>query len=123
MRGDTFVQYDALGRATIVDGDDLMGAGEYALGAAAPSPKDQVKGMQARLRGIGFSDVRPTGKLDRVTVEAINSIFNGWDDAPPALRTGTLTDRQIAANLGTVQKYMKKAVGEAQMMLNADKGE
>lgn len=72
-----------------------------------------IKRMQRELAGIGMP-VKPTGKVDDATVDAINEIFHGWDDAPPLLKNGDLTARQISENLPFVEKYVKKAIGGAQ---------
>lgn len=72
-----------------------------------------IKGMQRELAGIGMP-VRVTGKVDAATVDAVNAVFHGWDDAPPLLKNGDLSARQISANLPFVEKYVRKAIGGAQ---------
>lgn len=94
----------------------MLFAGGRAFGAVdlrglgAPTSA-QVKFLQKNLRAVGFSDIKVTGVLDAKTVAAINGIFGGWDDAPPKLKTGTLTAAEITKNLNTVVKLMKAAVG------------
>lgn len=80
-----------------------------------------VKGMQRMLAGIGMA-VRPTGAVDRATVDAINAVFAGWDDAPPKLRGGNLTARQISSNLPAVSRYLKLAIHGAQDFGDATRG-
>jgi len=79
-----------------------------------------IKNLQRSLKSIGF-EVRPTGTVDEATVSAVNSVFQGWDDAPPKLRAGNLTAAQISSNLPTVSKYLRKAIGEAQDFGDATK--
>lgn len=79
-----------------------------------------VKSMQRELAGIGMP-VQVTGKVDAATVDAVNEIFHGWDDAPALLKSGDLTARQISANLPFVEKYVKKAIGGAQEFGDATK--
>lgn len=73
---------------------------------------DPVPGIQRTLASMGIP-VRVTGVLDQQTVDAINGVFNGWDDAPPALRTGKLTQHDIARQIGLVSKLVKHAAGGA----------
>lgn len=72
-----------------------------------------ILSIQRNLHKIN-ADVPVTGKLDAVTVAAVNSVFNGWDDAPPKLRTGTLSASDIASQARIVNKFLKKAIGESQ---------
>jgi hypothetical protein len=79
----------------------------------APGAKvSGVKNMQRSLSNIGMP-VKLTGVIDQPTVEALNAVFQGWDDAPARLRTGTLTAREIQSMLPAVQHYLHKAIGEA----------
>lgn len=80
-----------------------------------------VGNIQRTLRSIGMQ-VPQTGALDAATVAAINSIFAGWDDAPPRLRTGELTAAQIAANLPMVSRYLKLATSGAKSFDELDEG-
>ncbi len=79
-------------------------AGDSILGAAG----GPIKTVQSLLANMGLP-VRPTGVLDDATVAAINGIFDGWDDAPPKLRTGRLTKHEVATNIGLVTRYVKIA--------------
>jgi len=79
------------------------------FGAASGGP---IRGIQHTLAAMGMP-VRPTGVLDQPTVEAVNGVLNGWDDAPPALRTGKLTQHDIARQIGLVAKLIKQAAGGA----------
>ena len=79
-----------------------------------------VKNMQRSLASVGMN-VKTTGVVDQPTVDAINAIFEGWDDAPAQLRGGDLTARQIQNNLPTVQKYLRQAIGGAQAFGDASK--
>lgn len=80
-----------------------------------------VAGMQKMLAGIGMA-VRPTGRVDQATVDALNAVFAGWDDAPPKLRGGALTAKQIASNLPAVARYLKLAIHGAQDFGDATRG-
>ena len=82
------------------------------FGAATGGP---IKSIQLTLAKMGLP-VHPTGVLDNPTVSAINGVFNGWDDAPPALRTGQLTKHDIARQLPTVAKLVKQAAGGAMVL-------
>ena len=86
-------------------------AGTEKIGGPAMQPG--VKNLQRRLASVGLP-VRQTGVVDEATVEAINGIFSGWDDAPEKLRGGNLTAGQISKNLPAVTKYVKLALGGAQ---------
>ena len=66
--------------------------------------------------------MRTTGVVDEPTVDAINEIFSGWDDAPASLRGGNLTAKQIQSNLPLVQRYLRQAIGGAQAFGDASKG-
>jgi hypothetical protein len=79
-------------------------AGDSILGAAG----GPIKTVQVYLARMGLP-VHATGVLDAATVNAINGIFDGWDDAPPKLRTGRLTKHEIAAQIGLVTRYVKRA--------------
>lgn len=79
-----------------------------------------VKNLQRTLASIGMG-VKTTGVVDEATVEAVNSVFNGWDDAPESLKGGNLTASQIAKNLPTVSKYLRLAVHGAQGFGDASK--
>lgn len=79
---------------------------EHAMSGAQQSA---VHTIQRDLHKINPS-VPINGKLDAVTVDAINAVFNGWDDAPPSLRTGKLTAQKIARNTGTVAKFVRLAI-------------
>jgi hypothetical protein len=85
-------------------------AGTEKIGA---SMQPGVKSLQRRLASVGLP-VKQTGVVDSATVQAVNGIFAGWDDAPANLSGGNLTAGQIAKNLGLVSKYVKKALGGAQ---------
>jgi len=100
-----------MGLYTITDSRGHVEIGRTAGGPIAAIQKDLIK--------IG-SPVRPTGKLDAATISAINQVFNGWDDAPAALRTGELTGPQIARNAKVVAKYLRKAVGETTMFADVN---
>lgn len=78
------------------------------MGAA----RSDIITIQRQLQKIN-ADIRPTGKVDAATVIGVNSVFNGWDDAPPELATGRLTAAQISKNARTVAKFLKKAIGES----------
>lgn len=75
------------------------------LGAAGGA----IRGIQTDLRKIGVP-VRASGVLDEDTVNAINNIFEGSVDVPPALRSGQLTATQIVRQLGAVSKALKRVV-------------
>lgn len=79
------------------------------LGSAGGSP---IRTIQLTLVKMGIP-VRPTGTLDQATVDALNGVFNGWDDAPPKLRTGKLTAHDVARQLPLVTKLVKQAAGGA----------
>lgn len=68
-----------------------------------------VIGIQRALASIGIP-VKPTGKIDRATVEGVNNVLRGWDDAPPSLKKGELTSAGIARNLPAVSKAIKLAL-------------
>lgn len=57
--------------------------------------------------------VKPTGTLDPQTVGFINAVLGSWDDAPPKLRTGSLSAREIKSQLGLVAKLIKRAASGA----------
>lgn len=82
----------------------ILGTPLGGLGAAG----GPIKTVQTYLAHMGLP-VRPTGVLDAATVNAINGIFDGWDDAPAKLRTGRLTKHEIAAQIGVVAHYVKLA--------------
>ena len=88
---------------------DAFGA---TFGAAGGSP---IRNIQVTLSKMGLP-VRPTGVLDDPTVTAINGVFGGWDDAPPALRTGHLTKHDIARQLPVVAKLVRQAAGGAMVL-------
>jgi hypothetical protein len=69
-----------------------------------------VVAIQRDLMKMGISSVRMTGRLDTPTVGGINGVLGGWDDAPPALRTGQLTAPEIARKLPLVVRYVHLAV-------------
>ena len=79
------------------------------LGAVRTPP---IRAIQQLLHQLG-TGVQITGRLDAATVNAINGVFNGWDDAPPYLRTGKLNQHDVAAHLGDVTKYLQRAAGGA----------
>jgi hypothetical protein len=83
-------------------------AGDSIFGAAG----GPIKTVQSLLVHMGLP-VRVSGVLDDATVNAINGIFDGWDDAPPKLRTGRLTKHEVATNIGLVTRYVKRAAGGA----------
>ena len=85
------------------------------LGAAGGGP---IKTIQTTLSKMGLP-VRATGTLDQATVDAINGVFSDWSDVPPKLRTGRLTKHDVAANVGTVAKYVKLTAGGA-MVVDAE---
>jgi hypothetical protein len=89
---------------------DAMGATEAA----------GVKRVQRALASVGMP-VRTTGVVDQATVSALNNIFAGWQDAPPKLRAGGLTARDVKSMLPSVEKYLARAVGEAQKFGDATK--
>lgn len=76
--------------------------------------------MQKDLLKIGSDGVKPTGKLDEATVNAINGVFNGWDDAPKNLTSGNLTPAQISKNQNVVARYLHKAIGEMTTFSNVN---
>jgi len=83
-----------------------LGGGPASNGfGAAGGP---IKIVQTYLARMGLP-VRVSGVLDAATVNAINGIFDGWDDAPPKLRTGRLTKHEIAMQIGVVARYVKLA--------------
>lgn len=84
----------------------ILGSG---LGAATATP---IRAIQQTLQHIGLG-VHVTGRLDQATVDAINGVLGGWDDAPPYLRTGKLSMHDIAAHLQDVSRYLRKAAGGA----------
>lgn len=86
-------------------GDSVMDGG---LGAAG----GPIKTVQVHLANMGLP-VRVTGVLDAATVNAINGVFNDWDDVPPKFRTGRLSKHEIAANIALVTRYVKLAAGGA----------
>lgn len=88
-------------------------------GAAPRSPG--VKNLQRSLQSIGM-EVKPTGVVDAATVTAINEVFSGWDDAPPKLRTGNLTAKQISSNLPVVAKYLHQAISGSKSFEQLDEG-
>lgn len=71
-----------------------------------------IKSMQHMLASMGLQ-VQITGVIDQATVGAINGVFAGWDDAPPAFRTGQLTAHDIAKHLPLVAKLVHQAAGGA----------
>lgn len=79
-------------------------AGDSVFGASG----GPIKTVQSYLARMGLP-VRATGVLDNATVNAINGIFDGWDDAPPKLRTGRLTKHDIATQIAVVAHYVKLA--------------
>ena len=82
------------------------------FGAATGGP---IRTIQVTLAKMGLP-VHPTGVLDDPTVDAINGVFNGWDDAPPALRSGKLTKHDIARQLPIVTRLVKQAAGGAMVL-------
>jgi hypothetical protein len=95
-------------RPKLIYEDELPPGVQVVSGSTSSSP---IKAIQKDLMRIG-TEVRPTGVVDQATVTAVNNVFNGWDDAPPALRGGDLTAGQITKNAKVVAKYLHKAVGE-----------
>lgn len=85
-------------------GDSIL---DGELGAASP-----IKTMQSHLARMGLP-VRVSGVLDEATVNAVNGIFDGWDDVPSKLRTGRLNKHQIAVNIALVTRYVKLAAAGA----------
>ena len=79
------------------------------LGAAPATP---IRTLKRQLAAIGFQ-LQPDGVLDSPTVSAINSVLQGWDDAPARFKTGRLTRDQIAREIRTVSGLIKRAVGGA----------
>ena len=79
------------------------------LGAVRTPP---IRAIQQALHRLG-TGVQITGRLDAATVDAINGVFGGWDDAPAYLRTGKLSQHDIAQHLADVSKYLHQAVGGA----------
>lgn len=75
------------------------------LGAVRTTP---IKSIQQTLAHLG-TGVQVTGRLDDATVQAINGVFSGWDDAPAYLRTGQLSQHDIARHLADVSKYLRLA--------------
>lgn len=90
----------------------IFGQARADLGAAGGGP---IRTIQVTLAKMGLP-VHPTGVLDDATVQAVNGVFNGWDDAPPALRTGRLTKHDIARQLPVVVKYVRLAAGGAMVL-------
>lgn len=80
-------------------------AGDSIFGAAGGGP---IKTMQSHLARMGLP-VRVSGVLDTATVNAVNGVFDGWDDAPAKLRTGRLTKHEIATQIALVTHYVKLA--------------
>lgn len=76
------------------------------LGAVRTTP---IRTVQNLLHQLG-TGVQITGRLDAATVNAINGVFNGWDDAPPYLRTGRLSQHDVVRHLADVQRYLSKAL-------------
>lgn len=75
----------------------------------APQANPTVRAIQRDLRAVGFG-LRLNGQLDTATVEAVNSILSGWDDVPPHFRTGRLTAAYIRSQIGSIARYVRKAV-------------
>lgn len=90
----------------------IFGQARVDLGAPSGGP---IKTIQVTLAKMGLP-VHPTGVLDDLTVSAINGVFNGWDDAPPDLRTGKLTAHDIARKLPVVTRLVKLAAGGAMVL-------
>lgn len=117
--------------AEVVDaakrGDAFAATLLKATGTTLEKPADEsgaaggVVGMQKMLAGIGMA-VRPSGRVDAATVDAINAVFAGWDDAPPKLRGGNLTGKQISSNLPSVERYLRMAIHGAQDFGDATRG-
>lgn len=80
-----------------------------------------IRSIQNDLRAIGIP-VRATGTLDDATVTALNQVFVGSVDVPPALATGTLTKHDIAAKLPVVVRSLKVIVHGAQNFENVNDG-
>lgn len=75
------------------------------LGAVRTTP---IRSIQQTLQHLG-TGVQLTGRLDEATVKAINGVLGGWDDAPEYLRTGQLSQHDIARHLADVTKYLRLA--------------
>lgn len=86
----------------------------FGVAQLGASPGGPIRSIQITLQHMGMP-VRPTGTLDQATVDAINGVFNGWDDAPPKLRTGKLTAHDIVRQLPIVSKFVHAAAGGAQV--------
>ncbi len=84
-----------------IAGDSIL---DGELGAAG----GPIKTVQTHLARMGLP-VRVTGVLDAATVNAVNGVFDGWDDLPKKLRTGRLTKHEIATQIGLVTHYVKLA--------------
>ena len=76
---------------------------------AASSP---IRSIQSTLRRMGLP-VRVTGVIDPATVDGVNGVLGGWDDAPPRLASGRLTAPEIRKLAVLVDRYIKKAAGGA----------
>ncbi len=88
------------------------------LGAVRTPP---IRTVQQLLHQLG-TGVQITGRLDAATVNAINGVFNGWDDAPPLLRTGKLTQHDVARHLSDVTKYLRLAATGAMTVAAGEPG-
>lgn len=80
-----------------------------------------IRSIQNDLRAIGIP-VRATGTLDDTTVTAINQVFEGSVDVPPALATGKLSKHDIANKLPIVTRALKVIVHGAQNFQNVNDG-
>jgi hypothetical protein len=79
------------------------------VGFGAVAGGSPIRAIQTDLKKIGAL-ARINGVLDANTVNGVNQVLGGWDDAPPKLRTGKLSSHDIAANLPAVRKYLHAAV-------------
>ena len=82
------------------------------LGAVRTPP---IRAIQQTLQHLG-TGVQLTGRLDEATVKAINGVLGGWDDVPEYLRTGQLSQHDIARHLADVTKYLRLAAHGAVAM-------
>jgi hypothetical protein len=87
--------------------------------SSGAAPATPIRAIQQTLQHLG-TGVRLTGRLDQATVDAINGVLGGWDDAPPALRTGKLSQHDIAAHIRDVAKYLRLAAGGAMTVSAGD---
>lgn len=90
----------------------FAGFGGATWGADFGAASSPVRSIQSSLRRMGMP-VRVSGVIDAATVEGVNGVLGGWDDAPPRLASGQLTAPEIKKLAPLVDRYIKKAAGGA----------